>query len=365
MQRVLLLIALALLLQQCTGVADYTYDEIPRPVITEPLKREQPQTLYRLVGQVDAAEAAPLAFQVSGQVSGVEVRLGDSFEKGQVLARLDQTERELDVRQQEGLLAEARARLVQLEADYARKADLVKDSAVSQAAYEAAEAARNAGRQMVSVAESRLALARKHLDDTQLRAPFNGVVTRRALEPGQQVAAGATVLSAQSRQGLEVAMSVPEVLLSRVRVGDAMTVHFPALNNQGLPAHVIEVGDRADLGAAFPVTLLLDAQPEGLKPGMSAEIQLATETNSPYGDAFSVPMTALRSVRDGHAVYLFDEAFGVIRSHPVSLVAVEGDRAYIQGALSPGAPLVTRGVLLLHDGMRAQSFAGSPAIFPK
>ncbi|CAM2068705.1 Efflux RND transporter periplasmic adaptor subunit [Sulfidibacter corallicola] len=360
-------LALSCLLLNCSKPEEFTFDELPRPVITQVVRAGEPLDQRILTGTIQATEAVPLAFEVTGKIDRVTVNLGDAFAQGDLLAQLEQTNFDLTVKQRKGMLLEAKARLTRAESDFHRKSDLVKEQAVSRAAFEAAEAEFEAARQAVEVAAASLALAQQHFEDTLLLAPYDGVVTGRLIEPSQQVSAGAPALAIQNVAGLEVSVAVPENLLHRIQLGSRHKVRFPVQKKRGILAVITEIGERAQAKTTFPVTLLLDSQPEFLKPGMTAEVILELPPEKPGAPAgtFPIPLTALRAdAQQGQQVFLFEPQPGRVSLRSVRVAALNGTQAYISQGLHDGDVVVVKGVHFLHDGMRARLVGSSPAWYP-
>jgi RND family efflux transporter MFP subunit len=89
-------------------------------------------------------------------------------------------------------------------------------------------------------------LARKHLDDTRLLAPYHGVITRRQLEPEENVAVGVVVLSLNAIDPVKVKVGVPEASIHAVHPGSAALVHLNALDREGFAGRVTLVGVASD-----------------------------------------------------------------------------------------------------------------------
>ena len=135
------------------------------------------------------AQEVALTTPVSGVVAEVPAKPGERVRKGQVLVRLDATisrARADEAKAQEqgaaAEAAEAKRNLDRAEQLYRRTVSSTTELEAAQLAYARAQSA-------LGVARARLAIAQKQLDEATLRAPFDGVVTKRAAEPGMVVAA--------------------------------------------------------------------------------------------------------------------------------------------------------------------------------
>lgn len=346
-----------------------------------------------LSGTVQSGGQVQLGFQVSGKVSEVLVEEGDLVREGQVLARLDsriyaaqleqalgagrQAEASLEMlengsRPQEILAAQAgvdsaNAVLERLERDFQRTRLLYDQGVVSRSELDAAESGLKQARESVVSARQQLELAqegprteqleqargalatsrgsielaRTQLEYSQLRAPMDGTVVHRALEPGQVVAAGSPVLEIADLASLEVRTEVPEGDLSGIAPGDTARISFPARPDVVAAGSVLTVAPKAGMTTrAFPVTISLDDVPDTVVPGMVALVTLGFAEN-PGGLVIRE-----NSMIDG-AVFVVrgDRAARV----PVEVIADRGGLVFVDG-LSPGDKVVVNGQHRISDG---------------
>lgn len=170
-----------------------------------------------LVGDVAAPERAGLAFERPGRLRELSVRLGDEVKAGSVLARLDDTVIEEEVRAAEATLAQARV-MAELAARDATRAEELGEE-VSKAALDRAESeAKNAAARVAQM-EADLALKRALLAQGTLVAPFDAQVTARPLTVGDYVAAGDLCCELLSLERREVLLEVPASIAGAVAVG--------------------------------------------------------------------------------------------------------------------------------------------------
>ncbi len=290
-------------------------------------------------GFLDAPTSA-VAAQVAGRIDAIPVREGDRVRAGQLLARLDAREREAQVAQAEATLdqsrislreaeanlaaaeptvggagadvARARATLDEAESNFDRTDQLVRGSAASaqqldaararllearaalasltagkasvQGRVTAARAAVATARGAVAVASAAVATARVQLSEAEVRAPFDGLVVDRDLEPGEWAAPGTPVVTVEDLGRLWVRLDLEERSLADLRLGQPVEVRLQALPGRTFRAHVIEIGalggfavnrdvkrGRPDL-RTFRVRAALDDRDEALRPGMTAEV---------------------------------------------------------------------------------------------
>jgi multidrug efflux system membrane fusion protein len=363
----LLVAALVAPLTGCFEETSQTTAEVQvRPIAWVEVSRSPLVQLRRIPGTVRAAERVDLAFEVGGKVKTVRVKLGDPVKKGDLLAELDESEYQQSSAASEGQLQEANAVLREAENGYRRQAELFQKGWVSEAALDNAKAALDRARSSVKIAEAQLNLTRKDLGDTALRAPYDGVITGRTVEPSQQVGPGQVILQIDGNEGLEVSTMAPETLIGSISKNQIFDVHFPALPGVSVQAMVTEIGTQAEAATAFETTLLLGAPVEGLRAGMSAEVDFVFQGRGRTGfsgDIIRVPPTALLA-GDGQDTYAFvyDEKEGVVRRRVVQTENVINNEVLISSGLEPGEIIAIAGLPYLHDGQKVSLLGAGPKL---
>ena len=182
--------------------------EIVRPIAWSEVKAHALTQVRRLAGATAAIEKASLSFLVGGKVASVSANLGQKITQGQVLATLDQRSFTLNHQSAKAKYAQASSALNEAENEYRRYKELVEQGLVSKSGFDNAEAAYKSALSNVDVAKSQLDLATKDRQDSTLQAPYDGVITKRMIEPSQQISPGQSVFEVEGHGGLEVHVSV-------------------------------------------------------------------------------------------------------------------------------------------------------------
>lgn len=360
---------LALLLAGCQNSAD-TETAPVRPIAWLEVGAAERSTHRTLSGVVRAIKRAPLSFEVNGRIETIEVEVGDQFEANDVLARLDPRNYRLAREERASEVTQAEAVLREAKQDLTRQRDLHADGWASSAALDAARATLDTAQGQLETAHARLDIADADLLDTVLRAPYPGVVAGRLAEPVQRVAAGETVLQIQGTGGaFEIALTVPETLIGRLKPGDVQSVTFPARPEAPAQARVTEIGTEALQGSAFPVTLRILAARPDLRGGMTAEVafDIAAPSTEEARTPVAIPVTAFLP-GDGAetVVFVFHpgddlDGAGTLERRPVSLGPVSSDQAIVLDGLQMGEIVATRGLPFLRDGQTVTRLAVGPA----
>jgi RND family efflux transporter MFP subunit len=303
----------------------------------------QAEELLAIPGTVQAARRSELAFQFGGLLVERPVVAGQRVTAGTVLARIDPRDFQARVSLEQSRLNLARA-------DYERFSRLrgSRNSPVSDA-----EVDRR--RSLFEIAEVRTAQARKNLQDTTLRAPFDGVVAVVRVDNHTQIRARQPVMAIESADVLEVVIDLPERVVARVRAvprdQPVGAVQFAVLPERRFPATLGEIATRADPATqTFRVTLAL-ARPAdvNLLPGMTATVYAQPDV---VADAtLRIPVAAvIRSDPGADAVWVVDPTDYRIARRSVALQEDGSGSALVLDGLSPGERIVSAGVARLQEG---------------
>ena len=357
-----LLLVLLVLFAACDDAAE-TAPEVIRPIAwtaVEPFGLEQ---VRRLSGTLQAVKTASLSFEVGGKVASVSANLGETVQKGQVLAEIDDGPYRLNVSAARGALQEARAALREAENTYKRQKQLFDKGWIAQAALDNAVATLDSASSNVDIATAQFDLMERDLADTKLLAPYDGRITSRSVEPSQQVAQGQAVFEIEGQGGLEVSVMVPETIIQRIHDGQTFDVNFAGAENVAAQARVTEIGPRAEASNAFPVTLALDGEYPSLRSGMSAEVNFIFEGRGRTGytgKTVKVPFAALLPGNGQDAVvFVFDPDTGTVNRRSVQTENIVDNEVLISSGLEPGEIIATAGVAYLRDGQKVRLFDAS------
>ncbi len=305
----------------------------------------QPLTrTLQFTARVESRERVDLGVTQTGRVERVLVREGDRVTAGQALLVLEQQEAQAALSQAEANLTQAQARLgsqqglalptaqaslAQAEATWAaaqrdlqRTQDLVGQGFFSQQrlddaqrAEQVARAQRDAARAQVQAnqrqgaeqlnaqaqrqaAQAAVELARARLAQTVVRAPGDGQVLVRSVEPGQIVQAGKALLSVGVNGPIELLASVDERFLAQLQVGQAAKVVADAFPNQPFDAKVTRLapGVNAQTGAVEVTLGVAEPVPAFLREDMTLSVEVVTGQRP---QARVLPLQAVRDIRSG------------------------------------------------------------------
>lgn len=319
----------------------------------------QEPVLYEAVATISARNAATIAAQSMGTVLAVHVREGDTVKKNALLLTLDARRVEAQSDQAQAGLREAgrgeasavsardaaRAAARLAETTYRRYQQLRKENSVSsqefdevEARFLQAQAAVAQSEAMLEGARSRVAQAQAALREvtvarthSEVRSPYDGVVTAKMIDAGDLAAPG-TPLFTVEQEGVYCAdLVLPENYIQSVQLGLEVAVEIPALQNLRCNATVGRIVPSADAHSrSFEVKAALPSNPS-LKSGMFARVFI------PLGEAgmLMVPLAAVVVEGQLDAVYVVDED-EIARLQLVRLGKTYGDRVEVLSGLTPG-----------------------------
>ncbi|WP_296898275.1 efflux RND transporter periplasmic adaptor subunit [Thiohalocapsa sp.] len=350
------LLAVSLALATAAGA-----DELPeapstvQPAIAVPVLPAQLEDGYdsalTFTGQVEARRLSRVGFEQAGLLAQVLVREGDAVKAGAVLARLDRASLLARRAELTAARASAEADLALAEATAARFRDSVKDGAVTrQALDEAVEGARAAAAN-VRLAEARIATVDVDLAKADLRAPYAGVITARLADEGQVLGAGTPVLELQDGAPPDIRIGVAGRLAGRLVPGEVYTLE---LRDGDLRARLRAVLPRR-AATSRTVDALFEPVETGALPRPGELVSLKLHEHRAAAGLW-LPISALSAGERGlwrALVAVPSDAAAAqeptapshrLEARPVQVLVLDGERAYVAGAIEPGEPVVTAGL---------------------
>ncbi|MGB0678887.1 MAG: efflux RND transporter periplasmic adaptor subunit [Polyangiales bacterium] len=333
-------------------------EEVLRPVRVQRIRGAQDALKRRLAGLAQASQEAKLSFRVRGSLAKLNVKVGDTVKRGDLVAALDPADFHLEVQQAAAALGQAMAEERNAAANYRRTRALYENDNASKQDLDVAQAGAQSAAMQVSAARQRLQLARRQLGYTRLVAPAAGQIAEVPVEANENVLAGKTIAVLHAEGDIEVSVSVPESLISLVRAGDQAQVDFDALAGQRFAATVTEVGVSVAGATAFPVTLRLDGATDVVRPGMAAEVEFQMEMGRAQKSVrHRVPAAAVAEDRRGRYVYVAEPSGpgqARIRRRKVEIGKAGADGIEVRRGLNDGDQVVIAGVTRLKPGDRVR-----------
>lgn len=285
------------------------------------------------VGSLRSDESVVLRPEVAGRIQAIDFKEGQPVKQGQLLIRLDDSVPRAE-------LAQARANLTLAQSHYRRAVELQGKGFVSQQA-------RDESASTLKVQEAAVALAQARLDKMTITAPFAGIVGLRSVSVGDYVNQGQDLAPLEAIDPLKVDFRVPEMYLSKVRVGQQLTLRLDALPGQERRGLVYAVSPLVDAGGRSILLRATVANQDGvLRPGMFARVQLLFNEDK----ALVAPEAALSP--SGETQYVYRVENGVAQRREVTIGERREGRVEILTGVALNDMLVVAGLQRVTDGAR-------------
>ncbi|MBI4793447.1 MAG: efflux RND transporter periplasmic adaptor subunit [Deltaproteobacteria bacterium] len=341
------LITLAATLLPAVWAAAQGPQETPAMVVLAPVETGSIQPLTPWVGTVRFAHVADVASDVDGLVLRVGFEEGREVKKGEVLAEVDTELRHQSLAALQAQQDQARMELELARVDFNRIDALHKTNSIAQQTYDEYRY-RMLGLEKklaATAAESqRLTL---EINKAKVAAPFDAVVLKRHVEPGEWLDRGGVVGVLADLGQVDAVINTSAAVIGHLSQGREVQVEISGKPFTGRVEAIIPMGDSAT--RTFPVKVRLPASPL-LMDGMEARVWLPAGERR---EGLLVPRDAVVPVMDRESV--FTVADGKARLLAVKVLGYEGDRAGVEAdGLQAGMQIVVKGHERLREGQPVQ-----------
>ena len=337
-------------------------------------------------GYVVARRAATVASKITGRMVELDIEEGDHVKAGQIIAKLDDTNIRANLEQARAQLSFAKAgldetqvNLTNAQRDYDRQKSLLAGHFVSQSAVDNSQTSLDALRAQLStqhrnvdVAERGVNVAQRNVDDTVVRAPFDGVVTVKAAQPGEivsPISAGGgftrtgigTIVDMDS---LEFQVDVNENFINRVQPNQNVTAKLNAYPDWQIPARVIAVIPTADRSkGTVLVRIGIDQKDPRILPEMGVRVSFlaeASKADAPPVAGVTLPAKAVQANGSTGAVFLVHDS--TLERRAVRLGTGSQDQITVTSGLAAGDRVAVGDFSQMKDGakIRIEPYASQP-----
>ncbi len=271
------------------------------------VRREDVTSRVRAPGKIEPKTQVKISADVPGKVIVLNVKEGDAVRRGQLLLQLDDTQYRSSHRQAVAAVSAARARVREAEsalrvsdAAFGRQRTLYDQKLLSQAEWDNATNQHEAARVALATAQEDVArsqaaatAAADNLSKCRFVAPFEGVVSALNVEKGEIVITGTMnnpgtqILVVSDLSGMLVKAEVDETDVVDMKVGQTARISVDAFPDTTFPGTVTEIGNTAKRSVIssvegqtnFEVKVVFDHQVPAIRPGMTADVDIATGTH--------------------------------------------------------------------------------------
>lgn len=361
----ILAVAATLALSGCGDRNTFVPPPPPKIELAAPLK--QTVTRYLMAtGNTAAVNTTTLVARVQGFIQSIDYNDGDFVKAGKTLFVIEQQPYQLSLEQAQAGMASAEASTKKSKADYERQVDLAAKNISSQATLDAATATYDAAVASQKQAQVNIDQAQLNLSYTEVKAPFDGIVTAREVSLGQLVGAGTptTLATIVQLQPIYVNFYVSEADVQSIRDN----IRARALTAEELKKIPVEVGLQSETGYPHKGTLdyaapsitantgtllvrgVLQNETKALLPGYFVRVRVPRGKEN---DALLVPDRVVGSDQAGRYVFVVNKD-DIVEQRKVVLGQQVGDLRVIEKGLAPDDRVVISGLMTVVPGQKIE-----------
>lgn len=279
-----------------------------------------------LSGSLTPLSQTTIKAKVGGELLEVRVREGQAVSKGEVLARIDTRNQQAQVASQRAGLEKAKADLAIAKLNLDNNRRLLERNFIAQNVLDTSQSTFDAAVAGVKLAEAQLRLAEIGLQDSVVRAPFAGIISRRLAEPGEKVSSDSPLLGLVDLTQLELQASAPASEIPSVKPGQKAQVRVDGYGDQRFEATVARINPATEQGSrSILIYLSLDNSAGLLRGGMFAQGELVIGQS---GEGPVVPVAAIRS--EAGLKYVMAVVDGKLQQKSVKLGLTTEDNALVE-----------------------------------
>lgn len=310
------------------------------------------QSINSYAGEVRARQESALSFRVAGKVSQRLVDVGDQVQAGQVLARLDNTDANLQLSTAQAQLESAKSAEKTAKTELSRYQQLIGENAVSRSQFDQVQNQYNNAHSALMQAQANSRVVANQSDYTTLRADKNGVIVARNIEIGQVVSAGQPAYSLAIDGEREVLIGVPEQTIKKFHVKQPVKVSLWSNPDILLPAYVREIAAAADNSRTFAIRVSFQDRHAPVSIGQSARVFTSEQV---MDRVLSVPLSAVTAEGSQAYVWVVNPVTSQLKKANISIGAYGRDSVPVLSGLQPHDWVVVAGVHLLHEGQKVNA----------
>lgn len=333
-------------------------------------------TILNASGYVVAQRKAAVSSKATGRIEHLYVEEGSFVKQGNVVAQLENSDLEAAVDEAKASLSVSRADLNNADAElddatlnFNRQKVLKESGSVSEQAFDSAEArykkakaAYRSAKFRVDKAEAAVKVSEVNLDQSYIRAPFDGVILTKSAEEGEVVApmgaslnAKASVVSMADMKSLMVEVDVAESSLEKVKIGGPAEIRLDAFPNDRFEGKVYMIVPTADRSKATVLAKIkFDIVSEKVLPEMSAKVSFLSRAlkkgeNKPF---LGVPTNSILKKDSSFIVYRVKDSLA--QANSIETGRSWGETTEILSGLKEGDTIVMKPDSRLNDGRRVK-----------
>jgi len=286
-------------------------------------------------GVFEPSQELKLMSETSGAITKILKRKGDYVKKGDLIVQVDDRLIRSDY-------TIAKLNRDQAEKDLKRFENLANTDAVTKKQVEENQTA-------FQIADAQFSALQKRLDDTQVKAPISGFINEDYFELGTLVSPGMALVDIINKNPLKLSVGVTEGEISKVKKGELITVGVNAITGQEFTGKVDFISDKANGAFKYEVVLLMNGNPEQIKPGMFGTAHFNFSQDE---EVLKINRKSIAGSLKDPGVYLIENGQAVYRAvkiHPLDDGMVE-----VLEGLKAGDEVIASGLINVKEGTKVK-----------
>ena len=315
-------------------------------------------------GSVRPVLQAMVKSKVSGEVSRVYVREGERVTAGQILASIDTSDLKARHDTQLAMVAESRAKLDLAQKNEQNNRALLAKNFISQTAFDSVASGLEVSESNYKSMIAQAAITQRALADAQIRAPFAGIVAKRAVNVGEKITADAPVMHIVDLSRMELEAPVPVSDIPGIKVGQEIVFKVDGFSEREFKGKIERINPAVEAGSrSISIFVALPNNDGALKGGMFANGTLAASSRASVN---AIPLVAL--INEGGQSFVYTLKDGKVERKPITPGnrSVELGLVEVRDGLPPGAQVIT----VKADGLKhganviVKAPGAAPAVLP-
>lgn len=334
-------------------------EEVIRPVETKEAILIPEKLVYEYPAIVIAGKEAPISFRIAGPIKNMNVEIGSYVKEGSIIAEMDKRDYEvqLEASKEKTIAAKnayeaAKAIAVNAREQFKRVESLYRAKAIPKKSYDealagvkAASASELANLAQYQAAQQGEINSKNQLEDTNLKAPYNGYISKKFLGAGAVVGAGIPVVTISSLENSKIRINVSEEDVNKMSdISEAWFIY----NKNEYKLKLTDIGKtKGTMKLAYPITFDFEEKEKNILGDTNGIVKLSFKTNE---KGILIPIESLFEKNGNIKVWIYKE--GQVNEKDVTVIKPYSDGMVIVTGLNEGEKIVTKGVHELIEGQK-------------
>lgn len=347
----------ALILLSSCGKEEKQQEKLIRPVRYQEVGYLGGDKIRSFSGTAQTDKIIKLSFRSAGIINSFTIKLGQKVKKGQLLAKLDNVNARLSYEQSLTQLNSAQSQMNLAKLSLNRVRSLYEKGSSSLSDFESAKNAYKTAQESYQSAKRGVSIQQEQIKFGYLYAPENGIIAAVASEIDENVNAGQTIATLNAGKDMEIALGLPESIITRVKEGMVVEVSFTAIPGELFKAKVTEVAPAVDANTAtYPIKVILNNTSDKIRSGMAANVTFDLGEQKEAGKVLVVPANAVGEDSKGNFVFVLQDNAGktIVKKQQVTIGNLTSEGFEIKQGLQAKQRIATAGLQTLLDGQEVK-----------